>query len=242
VTVSNLRRPGGSLRAVLFDAVGTLLRPVPCVADVYAAAGRRHGIDLSAAQVGQRFASAFARQEQIDHRWLAGRTSEPREQERWRHIVRRVFGRTGALDSIFAELWQHFGRPEAWQLDPDVGPIWRELADAGYLLGIASNFDGRLLNLCRVWPELAGCPHVFVSSQIGWKKPSPGFFRAIERRIGLAAGQIMLVGDDVDNDYLAAAAAGWQALLLDPAGRRPELDSIGGLRRLPDRLVRRHGT
>jgi putative hydrolase of the HAD superfamily len=225
---------------VLFDAVGTLLRPVPCVADVYAAAGRRHGIDLSAAEVGKRFALAFARQEQIDQRWLDGRTSEPRELQRWRRIVRRVFGRTPAQDRIFAELWDHFGQPGSWQLDPAVGAVWTRLASAGYVLGIASNFDSRLLGICRAMPELAACPYIFVSSQIGWKKPNSGFFRAIEDKLALDAGQIMLVGDDVDNDYLAARAAGWQAVLLDPAGEHPELDAIAGLGQLADRLVSRH--
>lgn len=240
MTASNLRRADGPLCAVLFDAVGTLLRPVPCVADVYAAAGRRHGIDLSTAEVGRRFALAFARQEQIDRRWLAGRTSEPRELQRWRRIVRRVFGQVAALEAIFAELWEHFGQPGSWQLDPAVGEVWRQLAAAGYVLGIASNFDGRLLDICRAMPELAGCPHVFVSSQIGCKKPSRGFFRTIEQRLGLAGGQIMLVGDDLDNDYLAARTAGWQAVLLDPAGEQPELAAIAGLGRLPARLVSRH--
>jgi FMN phosphatase YigB (HAD superfamily) len=65
-------------RAVLFDAVGTLLRPHPPVVDVYQAAGRRFGCDLAREEVAARFRQAFARQEEIDADDSQCRTSEPR--------------------------------------------------------------------------------------------------------------------------------------------------------------------
>ncbi|HEX4147921.1 MAG TPA: HAD-IA family hydrolase [Pirellulales bacterium] len=224
------------LRAILFDAVGTLLRPAPGVAAVYADVGRQFGCAPGEREIAARFARAFARQEQIDRRCFRGRTSEPRERDRWQRIVRRVFGRSAALEPIFAALWDHFGRPQSWQLDPAIGPLWQELSARGFQLGLASNFDRRLLTICAAQPELADCPRVFVSSLVGWKKPSGEFFRAVERQLGLAGAQILLVGDDVGNDYQAALAAGWQALLLDPAGRWPALDAIARLDQLPARL------
>jgi putative hydrolase of the HAD superfamily len=221
---------------VLFDAVGTLLRPVPCVAEVYADVGRRFGCELSETEIARRFAAAFAAQEQIDRRWLGGRTSEPRERDRWRRIVGRVFGRPAALEPIFAALWEHFGRAQSWQLDPAAGPLWQELSARGLQLGLASNFDSRLLAICSGKPVLADCRRVFVSSLVGWKKPSVEFFRAIERELTLPATQIMLVGDDLDNDYRAALHAGWRALLLDPRGRWPQLDTIASLGQAAVRL------
>ena len=38
--------------------------------------------------------------------------------------------------------------------------------------------------------------------------------------MNLAPSDLLLVGDDLENDYQAATAAGWQAVLLDRAGSR----------------------
>lgn len=225
-----------SPRAVLFDAVGTLIHAEPCVAEIYAEVGRRHGSDLNESEIKPRFAAAFARQEAIDRRWLAGRTSEQRELRRWQRIVRQVFGPATHADAIFAELWDHFGSPAAWRLDPQVRAVWQQLEAAGYLLGVASNFDCRLLEICRAIPLLANCPRIFVSSELGWKKPAAAYFREIERRLGLSGGEIMLVGDDVENDYRAACAVGWHGVLLDAAATEPNADAIARLDELPTRL------
>jgi FMN phosphatase YigB (HAD superfamily) len=61
----------------------------------------------------------------------------------------------------------------------------------------------------------------YISSQIGHKKPGLEFFRAIERSLQVQPEQILLVGDDLENDYLAACRAGWQALLLDRERQSP---------------------
>src|SRR5262245_60532303 len=77
------------IRAVFFDAVGTLLHPVPAAADVYYHAGQRHGSQLSLEEIRRRFATAFRAQEKRDA--VAGhRTSEEREVQRWQDIVAAV--------------------------------------------------------------------------------------------------------------------------------------------------------
>ena len=74
------------IRAVFFDAVGTLIHPAPAAGDVYHQIGQRFGSRLQREDVLQRFKTAFAAQEQRDA-WRDGRTSEKRELERWRAIV-----------------------------------------------------------------------------------------------------------------------------------------------------------
>lgn len=58
-------RTGGEtangIRAVLFDAVGTLFHSDPPITRVYAEAGRRWGAGLDEAEVAARFAPAFFR-------------------------------------------------------------------------------------------------------------------------------------------------------------------------------------
>jgi putative hydrolase of the HAD superfamily len=76
---------------------------------------------------------------------------------------------------------------------------------------LASNFDERLLGLAARMEPLSWVPHVFASSEIGWRKPAPEFFRWIEQRLGCEPAETLLVGDDPTLDLAAATRAGWQA-------------------------------
>ena len=49
------------VRAVFFDAVGTLIHPQPSAAAVYAAVGRRFGTRRTEEEIAARFPTAFAR-------------------------------------------------------------------------------------------------------------------------------------------------------------------------------------
>src|SRR5688572_9226412 len=93
------------IRAVLFDAVGTVIYPDPPVAVAYACAGERFGVGIEPDEVRRRFAAAFARQEALDGESGAWRTSEARERERWRSIVAEVFPTSADGEALFAALW-----------------------------------------------------------------------------------------------------------------------------------------
>src|SRR5438552_16082961 len=105
------------VRAVVFDAVGTVIHPQPPAPIVYAEVGRRFGSKRSAAGIVPRFKTAFDHQEAIDQANTL-QTSEVREVERWRHIVREVLDDVPAPDACFRELCEHFGRADAWCCEP----------------------------------------------------------------------------------------------------------------------------
>ena len=74
------------IRAVVFDAVGTLLTPEPSAAEVYAEVGRRFGSRLDLPAIRARFRAAFAQEDERD-RAASWRTDPAREERRWRAIV-----------------------------------------------------------------------------------------------------------------------------------------------------------
>src|SRR5207248_8504366 len=131
------------VRAVFFDAVGTLIYPDPPAPAVYAAVGRRHGSRLTATEIASRFPLAFYRTLEEDER-NGLRTGEARELRRWQGIVAAVLDDVTNGLACFQELFAHFARPEAWNCVAGVGAVLAELARRGYRLGIASNYDGRL--------------------------------------------------------------------------------------------------
>jgi putative hydrolase of the HAD superfamily len=224
------------IHAVVLDAVGTLIYPDPPAPIVYAQVGKRFGSRLDAEAVKTRFLRAFEQEDQID-RGLGWRTSEEREIERWRHIVARVLDDVNNPEGCFHTLFDHFSRPEAWRCQADAGRVLTELAERGFMLGMASNYDSRLRQVMAGKPELRAIQHVIISAEVGWRKPAREFFAAVCRNIGLPADQILVIGDDLVNDVQGAQAAGLRAIWFHPnwfeAPVDPEHDCI---RKLTDLL------
>ena len=210
------------VRAVLFDAVGTLITPKPAVADVYHAAGRRHGSALARDEVSRRFSNAFRRT-----RTPTAPTNEQRERETWRQIVANVFTDVTDCELLFHELWDHFATPSCWRLYDDVSSAWQELTQREYTLGVASNFDERLIGICQTHPPLNNCQHLFWSAQLRVRKPDPAFYVRVAERLQLEPAELLLIGDDLHNDYLGARAAGWRSLLIVRESSRTVPDTIG---------------
>jgi putative hydrolase of the HAD superfamily len=220
------------IRAVFFDAVGTLITPDPPVARAYADVGRRFGSRLGPPEVAARIGPAFRRQEELD--WADDlRTDEERERRRWRTIVSEAINDIRDPEACFQTLWDHFARPEAWRVEPEAAPLLAELARRGLILGLASNFDRRLRALAAALPGLAPLSEVVVSSEVGWRKPAGAFFEELCRRTGLRGQEILVVGDDRLNDYKGAQDAGLSAMLFDPRGDSSGPDWLARLADLP---------
>jgi putative hydrolase of the HAD superfamily len=218
------------VRAIFFDAVGTLIHPDPPAPVVYERVGKQLGSDYDAAVIKSRFAQAFDHEEQIDRQW-GWRTSEEREMERWQYIVSHVLNDVSDSRECFQTLFDHFSRPDAWKCDPTAGNILNRLAKEGVVLGMASNYDSRIRSVVAGKPELAPIQHLCISSEIGWRKPSPKFFSALCQLVEIPAEQILFVGDDPVNDIEGAISAGIPAMLFDP-NVRDDKGKIRGLQAL----------
>jgi putative hydrolase of the HAD superfamily len=202
------------IRGVLFDAVGTLIYADPPASVVYARAAQELGLTVDESNVQRRLIQALKNYHSAVYD--AGlTTSEDHERNRWRAIVAAVFPELLCTEELFCLLWRHFSEPASWRVFSDVAACWERLTGQGRVLGIASNFDERLLTLARGLPPLDRSGHVFVSSRVGFRKPARQFFGAIEQELSLCPQQLLLVGDDWESDYLGATSAGWQAIYLD---------------------------
>jgi putative hydrolase of the HAD superfamily len=204
-----------SIRAIFFDAVGTLIHPEPLVAAVYAAVARRHGSSRREDEIAVRFSAAFAREETWD-REQGLRTSEAREVMRWRRIVAEVLDDVNDPEGCFEELYEHFAVPGNWSCSPDTREVLATLDKRGYFLGLASNYDRRLRRVVAGLAELRPIRQVVISSEVGWRKPAQEFYAALCASVAFSSDQVLLVGDDLVNDYEGAQAAGCPALLIDP--------------------------
>jgi putative hydrolase of the HAD superfamily len=221
-----------SVRCVFFDAVGTLIFADPPVGSVYAAAARGFGLSLDEELLCRRFVEAFEKHHARSNTRNWQRTDQAQEVERWRSIVASVFPEVADSENLFQRLWGHFAQVTSWRLYADVVPCWQKLIDQGLKHGLASNFDDRLLTICRGLPPLDRLEHVLISSQLGFRKPSVQFFRAIEAAMELSSHELLLIGDDRESDYSAAHTAGWHAIHLDRTNASDTPDAIHSLAEL----------
>lgn len=204
-----------TIQAVCFDGMGTLLHPNPSAATIYSRVGRKFGSRLDPAAINIRFAAALSKQEELDRR-AEWRCSEARETERWRSIVAEVLDDVAQPESCFQTLYEHFSLPGSWQWADDAFITVRALSQRGYRVCVASNFDRRLHRILAVPLTQIAFEQVFISSEIGWRKPASHFFDSVCRRLFLAPDRVLMVGDDYENDYLAARSVGMMALHLNP--------------------------
>jgi putative hydrolase of the HAD superfamily len=223
---------------VLFDAVGTVIYPEPSVSKSYVQVGRRFGWQVAEEELPERFAAAMSR-------WFApGReTDEVRDYETWRRVVQQVMSELDddISSNAFQLLWEHFADPAAWRVFPDVLDCWQDLTQRGYRLAIASNFDSRLQKIADGHSEFELVERIFVSSQLGWSKPDPRFYLAIQDALqanGEQPAQFHMVGDDHQNDVEAARGAGLLPIWLrrEKSSQSSPLDSIDCLNNLSTAL------
>lgn len=209
------------IRAVAFDAVGTLIFADPPVAAIYEEVGRRHGSRRTREEIARRFRAAFAQAEEETPRderdWDRPdllRCDEAGERHRWQRIVASVLDDAADPEACFEELFAHFARPGAWAAFPDVPPTLTELSDRGVRTAIVTNFDSRLIGVWRGMPELRPIDTAVVSSLVGYRKPSRFLYQAAVEALRAEPEECLMVGDDWTNDVAGARRSGLQAVYL----------------------------
>jgi putative hydrolase of the HAD superfamily len=207
------------IRGIVFDAVGTLINPVPSVAEAYTAAARRQDVVLDPEEVKARFQVHF-QSDKVHAEQGVLSTDDATERRRWRMIVTGVLPEVADPDRAFEELWDHFGRSDSWWCYPDVAGVLNSLAHQGISVCVGSNFDGRLRGVVHGLPELRDhAESLVISSEVGFRKPHPSFFHAACAQLGLPPAKVLCVGDDPENDVRGAIRAGLSGLLLDRGAR-----------------------
>lgn len=225
------------IRAVLFDAVGTLLTPRESVGETYARYARAHGVELPAGRLNEAFERVLRAAETNLHPGRTPEQSAELERAWWRERVRESFRATDqdvllgsrAFERCFDELWQHYSGAEGFAAAPGARRMLGALSARGLRLAVLSNFDQRLPGLLRAL-HLDDCfEAVILPAQAGAAKPDPRIFEFGLARLGVSAAEALYVGDHPVTDVRAARAVGMPAL---------NVDTLESLEHLPDVLDR----
>jgi FMN phosphatase YigB (HAD superfamily) len=121
-------------------------------------------------------------------------------------------------------------------LHTDALACFAALRELGLRLGAAGNMYAHHEEFLRAHLDFVGS-----SERWGVEKPDAGFFARVVEEAGAPAGEILYVGDRVDNDVIPALAAGLHAVRVR-RGAHAQIDSpagivtIGSLSELPEVL------
>ncbi len=211
-----------TLRAVFFDVGNTLLAPFPSVSEVcrqvLAEAGHVH--DLSAIDALMPLVDEY-----YEDRYRADDTFWTNEEEAssvWVGMYSLMCGRLGIEDDavlLAKRVYDEFGKAERWATFPDVIPALDRLRARGMLLGVISNWDGRLSRLLVELGIEERMDAVICSADVGLRKPDPRIFELACSRLGVAPAEAAHVGDHHYADVLGARAVGLRPVLIDRTGR-----------------------
>ena len=224
-----------SFQAVFFDAGGTLFRPFPSVGEIYQEVALKHGRHVDAGGIEKLFHRAWLKRDGLSD--LASHSSEKIEREWWRNLVFEVFSEVGGVndfEAFFHELYDVFARPAAWRLCPGALDVLRELKKRKTHIGIISNWDSRLFELCEGLGLEEYLEFVLASAVFGAAKPSPKIFQEALRRAGVSAKEAVHIGDSYEDDIQGARSVGMEAILIDRSAGRgfPYVRTIRDLREL----------
>ena len=214
------------IKAVLFDATGTLFAPHPSVGADYARIAADFGIAIDAAAIDASFAEDFRRAvRDLRSHGLAVWENEAAARAFWRRGLDVIFLRLAQRacpEACFQAIYRAFAEAEAWRVYPDVLPALDLLQSRGLRLGIVSNFDERLYQIVRALGLEARFGVILPSTNAGVAKPNPRIFLAAIRRLRVTPRAGLYVGNEPESDAAGAAAAGVRCLLVDRQGLLPE--------------------
>ncbi|RJQ54940.1 MAG: HAD family hydrolase [Actinobacteria bacterium] len=234
------------MKAVFFDAGNTLLHPYPSVAEVCRRVLSAHGHEFAAEDVERSLHYAdeiYERHYRNDDTFW---TSEDRAAELWSHMyasVLRELGVNGEADALGRAIYDEFGDSRWWRTYPDVVPGLERLHAAGLVLGMISNWDSRLPDLCHGLGISCHFDFVISSANLGVHKPDPRIFEVALQRAGVSADEACHVGDHYYADVLGARSAGLEPVLINRTGTGVSADCmvVTGVDELAETMERRLG-
>ena len=215
--------PAGT-KAIFLDAGGTLFHPFPSVGYHYSEVAGKHGCQVSAQEVEAAFRRVWGQHDGIGD--LRNQSNEKVEKEFWRKIVTAVFKDfkgLKAFDPFFDELHTLFAEPGVWRLYPEAGEVLKSLKEKKFIIGMVSNWDSRLLKLCKGLGIDGYFDFKVISAVFGAAKPDPRIFQEALKQAGVRADEAVHIGDSLEDDIRGAHLAGIKSIWLDRSGRHASL-------------------
>jgi putative hydrolase of the HAD superfamily len=216
-------------RAVLLDALGTLVRLEPPAPRLRASLRDRLGVDVGEQAAAQAMRAEIGFYRANLHRGRDG-ASLMALRDACAEVVRGELGLDAPLRDVRDALLA------AIEFTPfeDVVPALTRLRAGDIRLAVVSNWDASLHEMLDRTGLRAHVDVVVSSVEVGFAKPHPGPFQAALAHLGLAPRDAIHVGDSVEEDVAGAVAAGVTPVLVDRDGSAAAPQDVRLIRSLSD--------
>jgi putative hydrolase of the HAD superfamily len=208
------------LKAISFDAAGTLVYLTKTVGEHYVQVGEQIGVTLNAAELHAAFRAAWKK---MPRRASIAGPRENDDKDWWRQLVELLLRRAAPAltsfdrDNFFEIAYEHFAAAGVWELHSEVVEVLEQL-HSRFQLVVISNFDGRLRFILEQLGIRKYFAHIFLSSELGADKPDPEIFRRALSLLQLEPKEMLHAGDDPERDWQAASEAGLRVFKLSRPG------------------------
>jgi putative hydrolase of the HAD superfamily len=222
------------IKAIFFDAADTLFYINDGLGNVYSSVAAKYGSTPDPKLVKAAFSNAFHSAPPLVFGRLSPEERRISEKKWWYRVVEDVFQEVGmfdSFDSYFDELFEVF-RHDAWKLFPETHGVLTSLEKRGFKLGLISNFDTRVYDVCQALGIYKYFKSFVISSEAGFAKPSPKIFEIALNEQGVLAEESIHIGDSIEHDILGAKTLGINAVLLDREGKHKHRDGISKIKDL----------
>ena len=206
------------VRAVLFDFSGTLFRLEEddswfAGMELIDEDGRRAVDEHVQAELMERLTHPTGRSVEMTGEayaaWLNRDLAPYLHREAYLHVLRE----SGLPDHQARALYDRVVDPASWTPYPDTVEVLRSLHERNIKTAVVSNIA---FDLRPAFVTAGAHPDEFVLSfEVGAVKPDPRIFQVALERLGVTAGDAVMVGDSEENDG-AARDVGCGFVLVDP--------------------------
>ena len=212
------RSPGGTIRAILLDALGTLIELEPPAPFLRAELTARFGVRLSETEAEGAIAAEIAYyrrhlDEGRDETTLARlrvRCAQALREAIPECHARRLPPAGDLVDVLLASL--------RFRLYPDVLPALDDYRARALRTVVVSNWDVSLHAVLRKLSVTAMVDGIVTSAEAGARKPAPAIFELALELAGVSARDAVHVGDSLGEDVAGARAAGIEPVLVSRSG------------------------
>lgn len=196
-------------RALLLDAMGTLIGLRQSVGTTYAAAAAAHNLRVKAEAIDAAFPRLYRQAPPLAFPDLSEPERLQAERRWWGERIEAALQIAGAGTAPVAlqdELFERFRDPALWRVYDDVLPCLERWRRHGLRLAVVSNFDSRLHDLLEGLGLRTHLDAVVISSEVGAAKPSARPFVVALDQLGLAPSEAWHIGDSQEDGQGATAA------------------------------------
>jgi putative hydrolase of the HAD superfamily len=210
--------------AVLFDALGTLVRLEPPWPLLAGALASKYGVEITEdeARNAMRAEMTYYLEHHTEGRDPA---SLAELRERCAGVLGRALGEA-AVGLSEQQLTEALLEALRFVPFPDAATVLGTLRAAGVRSAVVSNWDCSLGGLLGGLGLGGLVDAVVTSAEAGARKPDPGIFEAALAAVQCPPERAIFVGDSVEIDVEGGRAAGIRAVLLDRSGSVREPDGM----------------